>query len=206
MIFDDRFEAGRELAKKLEAFRKEDAVILAIPRGGLEIGNVIAKALKKPLDIVLTKKIGAPGNPEFAIGAVSLSTRVLNPDVSAPKEYIEEETKALREALKKKYETYRGNDEPIGLKGKIAIIVDDGIATGTTMLATIELIRKSSPRSIVVAIPVAPPDSAKKIRDKVDMLVCLSTPDDFYAVGQYYKQFSQVDDEMAIRLLREVNG
>lgn len=205
--FTDRFDAGRKLVDKLKQYAgKEDAVVLAIPRGGLQTGHAVATALKLPLDVVLIKKIGHPYNPELAIGAVSLTGRVLNEEVPAPEEYIEDETRRLRELLKKRQEQYASGRKPVDLKDKIAIIVDDGIATGSTMLATIQLVKTMGPKKIVMAVPVAPPQSLEKFQREVDEVVCLQTPEYFMAVGQFYEYFPQVEDEEAIRLLREANA
>ncbi len=204
-MFKDRFDAARQLAKKLEKYKGEDGVVLAIPRGGLQTGFVIAKELKMPLDIILTKKIGYPGNEEYAIGAVSLKGRVLTSDAYVSKEYIERETKRLRKILEKRHEMYVGTREPIDLKDKIAIIVDDGIATGNTMQAAVELARESRPKKIVVAVPVAPPRGVELLKEIADEVVCINVEADFFAIAEFYENFWQVEDEEAIRLLHEAN-
>lgn len=205
-MFADRFDGGRQLAERLKAYSGQDAVVLAIPRGGLQTGYAVAITLKMPLDVVLIKKIGHPYNPELAIGAVSLTGRVLNEEIPAPADYIESETQRLREVLRRRNEQYRGDQPPIDLKDRVAIIVDDGIATGSTMLATIELVRSMKPSKIVMAVPVAPPHSLEKFRKIADDVVCLEAPEYFMAVGQFYERFPQVEDEEAIRLLREANA
>jgi predicted phosphoribosyltransferase len=205
-MFKDRFDAGKKLAKALQHYKNRDGVVLAVPRGGVEIGYVLAQELDLPLEIVLSKKIGHPNQPEFAIGAVSLESRIVNerPDVSD--EYIEKETSRLRQLLRERYKSYYGDRQPLSLEDKIVIIVDDGIATGNTLLSTVELVRHHRPRWVVVAIPVAPPDSLRHIEQAkgVDEVVCLLAPRDFYAVGQFYENFEQVEDEEVVRLLKEL--
>ncbi|MEY3194824.1 MAG: hypothetical protein RIQ78_921 [Bacteroidota bacterium] len=205
-MFRDRFDAGRQLAKKLRHYRNRDGVILAVPRGGVEVGYMVAKELGLPLEVVLSKKISHPTNPEFAIGAVSLEGIVFSkrPDVSD--NYIEKEVVRLRQMLRDRYKKYCGDRKPVGLEGKIVIIVDDGIATGNTLLSTVELVRKHHPQRVVVAIPVAPPDSLNNVglAEGVDEVVCLLTPNNFYAVGQFYENFDQVRDDQVMRLLQEV--
>ena len=205
-MFNDRYDAGLQLANLLRHYKNRDGVVLAVPRGGVEVGYVVAKELGLPLEVVLSKKIGHPAHPEFAIGAVSLEGRVVTerPDVS--KEYIEEETERLRRLLRERYKMYYGDRKPVNMEDKIVIVVDDGIATGNTLLSTVELVRHHRPRWVVVAIPVAPPDSLRKLReaDGVDEVVCVLSPRDFYAVGQFYEHFDQVEDEEVKRLLEEV--
>lgn len=203
MIFKDRFDAGEKLAQALKKYKDKDAVILAIPRGGLEIGNVVAKKLKLPLDVVLTKKIGHPLHKEYAIGAVSLEGSIVS-DPNIPKDMVDEEIKRLQSDLKKKYKLYVGKRKPVDIKDKIVIIVDDGIATGRTMLVTIDLVKHHNPKKVIVAIPVGAPDSIETLKERVEV-VCLSAPFGFFAVGQFYANFDQVSDESAIELLNDAN-
>lgn len=202
-MFKDRFDAGKQLAKALQHYKNRDGVVLAVPRGGVEIGYVVAKELELPLEIVLSKKIGHPHHSEFAIGAVSLEGRTVARRADVSDEYIEKETVRLRSMLRERYKKYYGERTPASLEDKIVIVVDDGIATGNTLLSTVELIRHHNPRWVVVAIPVAPTDSLRNIEEAtgVDEVVCLLSPRDFYAVGQYYENFDQVDDDEVIRLL-----
>lgn len=204
-MFKDRFDAGRQLAKALQHYKNRDGVILAVPRGGVEIGYAVARELELPLEIVLSKKIGHPHHSEFAIGAVSLEGRVVTERSDVSEEYIEKETGRLRRLLRDRFRKYYGDRKPLSMEDKIVIVVDDGIATGNTLLSTIELIRHHNPRQVVVAIPVAPPDSLRHIREAkgVDEVICLLTPRDFYAVGQFYETFDQVEDEEVIRLLHD---
>lgn len=207
-MFKDRFDAGRKLAKALQHYKNRDGVVLAVPRGGVEIGYMVAKELDLPLEIVLSKKIGHPQHSEFAIGAVSLEGRVVADRSDVSHEYIEEETERLRQLLRERYKMYYGDRKPANLEDKIVIVVDDGIATGNTLLSTVELIRHHHPSWVVVAIPVAPPDSLRHVKEAkgVDEVVCLLAPRDFYAVGQFYEDFDQVEDAEVVRLLKEVWG
>ncbi len=204
-MFKDRIEAGTQLAEKLLEFKSQNVVVLAIPRGGLPLGAIVAKALSAPLDVALTKKIGHPYNKEYAIGAVSLENIILSDAVGVTKDYIEEETARLRKKLKERHDQYYKNNVPQNIKDKTVIIVDDGIATGNTILVTIELVKMQNPNKIIVAIPVAPPSTVRKLENspEIDEVICLETPYNFHAVGQFYEEFYQVSDQEAIQLLEE---
>lgn len=208
-MFLNREEAGTLLADKLINFsNKKDAVIVAIPRGGVPVGAIIAKKLNLPLEIVLSKKIGHPFNKEYAIGAVTLNSIILNESVPGiSKLYIEEETAKNRSILEQRYQTYYGKQTPLNLKNKDVIIVDDGVATGNTLISSILLIELQHPSSIIVALPVAPPNALKRIKklEIVSTTICLSTPLNFYAVGQFYEDFNQVNDQEVIKLLKDSN-
>ena len=206
-MFQDRTDAGIRLAEKLTFYKDQDVVVLAIPRGGLPLGAIVAKALNAPLDVALIKKIGHPNNKEYAIGAVSLESVITSDTVNIPKSYIEEETSWIRELLKKRYQQYYKNGKPHDLKNKVVILVDDGIATGNTLLATVELVFKQKPKSIVVAIPVAPHSSINKVENSpyVNEVICLQMPHNFRAVGQFYEEFDTVSDEEAVQILQETN-
>ena len=204
-MFKDRIDAGTQLAEKLLEFKSQNVVVLAIPRGGLPLGAIVAKALNAPLDVALTKKIGHPSNKEYAIGAVSLENIILSDAVGVTKGYIEEETARLRKKLKERHNQYYKNNVPQNIKDKTVIIVDDGIATGNTILVTIELVKMQIPNKIIVAIPVAPPSTVRKLENspEIDEVICLETPYNFHAVGQFYEEFYQVSDQEAIQLLEE---
>ncbi|GAA4281666.1 phosphoribosyltransferase [Gaetbulibacter aestuarii] len=206
-MFTDRIQAGHLLAAALGDYKNTNSVVLAVPRGGLPIGAIIARALNLPLDIVLTKKIGHPYNREYAIGAVSLKSKILDPEASrsVSPAYIQEEIKHLRTALKDKMNLYYQGDEPLKLKGKTLIVVDDGIATGNTILATVKLLAKEKPKAIIIAIPVSSKSALTKLQNSNDVskVVCLLQPDNFYAVGAFYQDFSAVSDMEAIQLLKE---
>lgn len=209
-MFVNREEAGNLLADKLINYtNKKDTVIVAIPRGGVPIGAVIAKRLNLPLEIVLSKKIGHPFNKEYAIGAVTLKSIILSEEVPGiSKKYIEDETLKIREVLKHRNQTYYGKKEPVNLKNKNVIVVDDGVATGNTLISSIQLIQLQKPLSIIVALPVAPPSALNKIKqlEVVSIVICLQAPINFHAVGQFYEEFNQVNDQEVIKLLKEVNA
>lgn len=207
-MYKDRNEAGFLLAKELEKYSNKDAVVLAIPRGGIPLGFIISRHLKLPLEVVLSKKIGHPLHKEYAIGAVTLKSRILSEaatDISP--DYIEEETKKIRTKLHQRYLDYYGDRNPLPLKNKTLIIVDDGIATGNTILSIIKMLYDEKPDKIVVAIPVAPPDSIRKLKDStfVDEVICPLVPGNFRAVGQFYENFDQVDDAEVKQLLKKAN-
>ena len=206
-IFKDRKEAAEKLYAALKSYQaKKDVVLLTIPRGALEMGKVLREKLKLPLDIVVTKKIGAPGNEEFAIGVVdpegnfSYDEGILA-SYGIPLSYIEEEAERLKHVIKRRYEDYRGDAQPPELKRKTVIVVDDGIATGRTTEAAIDYLRRQQVKKIVLAVPVSAVDSASRLEKKVDEFICLERPLDFYAVGQFYENFPQVSDEEAIKIL-----
>ena len=208
-MFTNREDTGSLLAEKLIKFsNNKDAVIVAIPRGGVPVGYVVAKKLNLPLEIVLSKKIGYPSHKEYAIGAVTLKSRILSDAaINVSKIYIEEETERIREILKQRHKWYYDNKVPLKLKDLIVIIVDDGVATGNTIISSIKLIQQEQPSQIIVALPVAPPSAIKKIKElsSVTETICLLIPRDFRAVGQFYRDFNQVNDEVVIELLREAN-
>lgn len=208
MPFKDREQAGRQLAEKLQKYKGKDTLILAIPRGGLVIGFALAKSLGAPLDIIVTKKIGYPGDPEYAIGAVGPNKAVIvNEDAAkdVPKDYIDEQVKEISAAINEKYRKYKGKVEIPNLKDKIVILTDDGVATGSTIKVSIELIKQQNPKKIVVAIPVGPPETIHEIAQQVDEIICLEQPTSFFAIGAFYDNFPQVEDEEAITYLKEAN-
>lgn len=204
-MFKNRIDAGTQLAQKLLQFKNENSVVLAIPRGGLPIGAIVAKTLNAPLDVALSKKIGHPYHKEYAIGAVSLEGIILDDAVGITKGYINEETARIRKILKARHRQYYKKRSPENLKDKTVIIVDDGIATGNTLLATVELVNKQKPAKIIVAIPVAPRSAIQRLENtpNVAEVICLLVPYNFHAVGQFYEEFYQISDQEAIRLLEE---
>ena len=204
-ILKDRKEAGLLLSEKLEKYQDSDTLILAVPRGGVPIGYEIAKNLNLPLDIILSKKIGHPLNKEFAIGAVSLDSTIIDPYPDISNAYIDAEIKHIRELLQEKYALYMGNRKPVDIKGKNVIIVDDGIATGNTLLASINMLRKNNPKKIIVAVPVVPADVVATFQQKADEFVFLMAPMDFGGVGRFYQDFEQVNDDEVIRMLGMAN-
>ena len=209
MIYKDRIEAANLLATKLEAHNDKKAIILAIPRGGVPIGYVVANQLHLPLEVVLSKKIGHPLHKEFAIGAVTLKSQVLSSAADqVSKSYIDSETKKIRALLTRRYQNLYGKKAPLELKDKILIIVDDGIATGNTIISTIEMLHKEQPKKIVVAVPVSSQSALQKLQNTpfIDKVICLNSPSDFRSVSQFYENFDQVDDAEVISLLNKIEA
>ena len=201
-ILKDREEAGLLLSEKLKKYQDSNTIILAVPRGGVPVGYEIAKRLNLPLDIVLSKKIGHPFNKEFAIGAVSMDSMIIDEHPDVPNDYVEKEILRQRELLQDKYKLYMGNREPLDVKGKNVIIVDDGIATGNTLLACIEMLRKRKPSKIIVAVPVLPIETVNVFQQKADEFIYLIASKYFRGVGGFYEQFGQVEDEEVISMLK----
>jgi predicted phosphoribosyltransferase len=203
----NRTSAGKELAKALQSYRnQENVIVLALPRGGVPVAYEIAKELKAPLDLMLVRKLGVPNYPELAMGAIaSGDIRVLNPQViynyAISEADIEEVEKRERQELDRRAEAYRGQRPYPDLNDKIVILVDDGLATGATMHAALDAVRLQNPGSIVVAVPVAPPESINELRQKVDEIICPLQPTYFSSIGQWYNDFSQVSDEDVTELL-----
>lgn len=202
-MIPNRQVAAEMLADRLEHYSGQPGVVLAIPRGGVPVAAPIAKHLRMPLEVVVSKKIGHPSNPEYAIGAVSLEDVEVDYRSDVSQEYIETEVARLQESMKKKYQLFMGNRKSVDMRDRVVIIVDDGIATGKTLLSTVHLVRHKQPRKIVVAVPVAPAAAIARFEQLVDEVVCLLVPPYFQAVGQFYEEFEQVSDEEVIRLLRE---
>lgn len=203
MIFQNREEAARKLVGKLKKYKGSNAVVLAIPRGGVPIGLIISRSLDLPLDLVLSKKIGHPFNPEYAIGSVTFEDVEIDERADVSEQYLVETTQRIRKNLKEKYLKFLNGREPVPLQGKTLIIVDDGLATGRTALGIIKMLRRKQPSKIVLAIPVSPFDTLENIKEYVDEIICLATPENFFAVGQFYHDFSEVTDEVVNELMRE---
>jgi len=205
--FKDREDAAEKLAKQLLDYRNKSPVVLAIPRGGVVVAYEVAKELNAPLDLIIPRKIGAPSDPELAIGAVTEDgTTIINQQLvtilGVSTEYVELEKKRQIQEIKRRVSLYRGDAVPQSLEGKTVIIVDDGIATGFTMKAAIHSVRKQKPSSIVVAVPVGPPDTVEEMKKEVDKVICLITHEPFFAIGQFYSDFGQVSDEKVIQLMK----
>jgi predicted phosphoribosyltransferase len=200
-MLKDRIEAGLLLSEKLKKYQNSNSVVLAVPRGGVPVASIIAKSLHLPLDIVLSKKIGHPRNKEFAIGAVSMDSMVIDEHPDVPKEYIEKEIVKLRKLMQEKYEIYMGNRKPLDIEGKNIIVVDDGIATGNTLLVSINMLRKRNPAKIIVAVPVIPYDTVSVFEKNTDEFVYLIASKYFRGVGGFYEDFNQVEDDEVIKLL-----
>lgn len=204
ILFKDRVDAAQKLAKKLENLRNENPVILAIPRGGVVTGDVIARKLNVKLDIIISRKIGAPYNPELAIGAVMHDGSFFpNADIIAalnvPSQYIEKEIKSELKEIERRVMKFRGNVE-YDLKGKTVVLVDDGIATGATVFAAVEWVKKQHPKRVIVAIPVGPRDTIERL-SKIAEVVVLDIPVFFSAVGEFYNVFEQVEDYQVMKIL-----
>lgn len=213
MIFANRSEAGRELADALASLRNRDPVVLALPRGGVPVGFEIARALGAPLDVVLVRKIGAPGQPELAAGAVVDGERVeivRNEDVvrmlGLSDAWIERAAAREVEEIERRRRLYLGEREPVPVAGRTAIVVDDGIATGATMRAALRAVRRQRPRHLVLAVPLAPAETVEALRGEVDEVVCLAMPEPFGAIGYFYDDFRQTDDEEVRDLLARANA
>ncbi len=210
-MFKDRYDAGRQLAARLQEYKdSKDTIILAIPRGSLEIGYELGKELHLPLDVIFTKKISAPGIPEMAIGTVSMDKVVIAPEYSHEKwltSYVDHHVKAIRELLAERIKKYRAVQPQLDIHNKTVILIDDGVATGQTMLLAIMLVKEHHPKKLIVALPVGPADTIEIIRKQVDQLICLqSVRTYFFGVGQFYHRFEQVEDDRAIELLKEANS
>jgi putative phosphoribosyl transferase len=194
-MFRNRAEAGWLLADKLKKYKSDTGVVLAVPRGGMPVAYAVAKELNFPVEVVLIKKIGHPGNKEYAIGAASLTDYFVVPHENISNEYIEQEVKIIRNRLKEMYARFMGEKEPEKLEGKTVIVVDDGIATGNTLLGTVNVLRKSKPGKIVIAVPVASASAVEMLTEEVDEVVAVLVPETFYGVGAFYEDFEQVSDE-----------
>jgi predicted phosphoribosyltransferase len=206
--FVNRVDAGKRLVQALKDFASKKAVVLAIPRGGVVVGFEIAKALNLPLDVIIPRKIGAPYNPELAIGAVAEDgTAILDENLIAylgvSQQYIKEESQRQKEEMKRRLKLYRQDSFYYSLEGLDVIVVDDGIATGSTMKAALASVKNQGAASITVAIPVGPPSTIEELKKMADTVVCLLTPEDFQAIGQFYDDFSQTTDEEVIALLKQ---
>jgi putative phosphoribosyl transferase len=207
-VFADRAEAGRRLAEKLARFKSERPVVLALPRGGVPVGFEVACALDAPLDLILVRKIGAPFQPELAIGAVvdgDQAETVLNRDLieqfQIGERYLERACARELEEIERRRRLYGAGRPKIEVRERTAIVVDDGIATGASMEAALHATRRAGPRRLVLAVPVAPPDTIERLRPQVDEIECLMTPDHLGAIGMFYADFSQLSDREVVALL-----
>lgn len=213
VLFEDRDDAGRQLAAKLGRYKDKDPVVLALPRGGVPIGLEIAKSLGAPIDLVLVRKIGAPGQPELALGAVVDGARpelVINEDVcrmlQVSDDFIEQAKARQLEEIERRRKLWLGGRRHVPLKGKTALVVDDGIATGATVRAALHAIRRAEPARLVLAAPVAPPDTIESLRGDADEIVCLATPETFWAISMFYGRFPQVDDAEVTQLIEQADA
>lgn len=210
--FRDRIEAGRLLAEKLREYaHRPDVVVLALPRGGVPVGFEVARTVNVPLDVFIVRKLGVPGHEEVAMGAIaSGGIRVLNPDVvvslGIPDELIDRVAERETRELERREREYRDDLPPVDVRGRTVLLVDDGLATGSSMRVAALALKKKKPAQIMVAVPVAPADTCAEFESVVDKVVCAVTPEPFWAVGQWYRDFSQTTDEEVRDLLRRAAG
>jgi putative phosphoribosyl transferase len=210
--FADRAEAGRVLAEALDAYSEtDDVVVLALPRGGVPIGFEVARRLNLPLDVIVVRKIGTPGQQELAMGAVASGGALVRNEHVISSLRIDEATfdrvaDQKRREVRDREQLFRGDSEPIAVKGKVVIVVDDGVATGSTIIAALRALRHLEPARVIAAVPVAPPDAVAALSEIADEVVALETPTPFMAVGSWYGSFPQVPDNEVIRLLKKLRN
>jgi len=207
-FFSDRAEAGKQLASALSNFADKNAIVLAIPRGGVVVGYEISKPLRLPLDVIIPRKIGAPDNPELAIGAMTedgtiILDKSLVSYLGVSEGYIKAESERQKHEINRRLKMYRQNEPYPNLKGKDVIIVDDGIATGSTMKAALASVKNRGAKSVTIAVPVGPPSTIEDLKRQADSVVCLNMPEYFGAIGQFYGDFNQTTDEEVIELLKQ---
>jgi putative phosphoribosyl transferase len=205
-LFANRINAGKRLAEALKPAGK-DAIVLAIPRGGVVVGYEVAHALNLPLDVIITKKISVPDNPELAIGAVAedgtaIIDQHLVRQLAVPKQYLDEEAKRQTEEIRNRLKIYRGDTPYPRVLNREVILIDDGVATGSTLRAALKVLKGKGAKSVTVAVPVGPPDTIAELKHEADRVVCLLTPEPFYAIGQFYENFDQTSHEEVTRLLK----
>ncbi|MDP1811278.1 MAG: phosphoribosyltransferase family protein [Sediminibacterium sp.] len=203
-MFLNRIEAGLLLAAKLKKYKNDPGIVLAVPRGGMPVAYAVAKELNFPVEVILTKKIGHPMNKEYAIGAASLTDYFVVPHENVSQEYIEQELQKIRKTLREMDTQFRGDTVPVNLKDKTVIVIDDGIATGNTLMAIIHVLRKSNPGKIIIGVPVASRSAVVKLSEVADEVVAVLIPDEFHGVGAFYEDFEQVSNEEVIAYLTKL--
>ena len=209
MIFRDRKDSGMRLAQALKELKGMNVIVLAIPRGGVPVAKEVASFLGCEMDLIITRKVGAPGNPEFAIGSVTqdgelITDREFATSYGVGERYLIEESKRQADIIKERLRRFRGDRPYPSLKDRIVVVVDDGIATGYTIRAAVQSVRRKNPAKLILAVPVAPRDTIEDLRKEVDQVVCLSAPEIFYAIGEFYENFEQVEDEEVVRILKAI--
>lgn len=202
--FKNRIEAGMMLAAKLIQYKNGEGIVLAVPRGGVPVAYQVSRELNLPMEVVLTKKIGHPMNKEYAIGAASLSGYFVIPHEDVSEEYIADEVSKIKNRLKAMYKSFMGDKAPADITGKTVMVIDDGIATGNTLLGTVNVLKKSKPGKIVIAVPVASKSAIDKLYKEVDEVVAVLIPEIFYGVGAFYDDFEQVSDEEVLYYLNKM--
>jgi putative phosphoribosyl transferase len=212
VIFVDRQEAGRQLAEALSGLKGEDVVVLGIPRGGVVVAAEVARAHGWPLDTVIPRKVRAPGNPELGLGAIAPGVRVLDQRMldmmGVSESYLEREIAEEEREIERRSEAYRRGRPAVDVKDKVAVVVDDGIATGGTATAAVRWAKAEGAAKVILGVPVAPAEGVRNLSREADEVVCLETPEPFYAVGQWYQEFPQTSDEEVVHILdqaRETN-
>jgi putative phosphoribosyl transferase len=207
-VFKDRTEAGQLLADRLASYAGPDTIVLALPRGGVPVGYEVAKRLKAPLDVVIVRKIGAPMQPELALGAIvdgRTPEVVLNDalvaELGISRFYLEREEQELLKEIDRRHKLYRRGRAAYDVKNRTVIVVDDGIATGATVRAALKALRRGKPKRLILAVPVAPPDTVASLSAEVDELICLQSPSYFMAISMFYGRFDQVSDDEVVKLL-----
>jgi predicted phosphoribosyltransferase len=205
VIFEDRRDAGHRLAEALAGLRGTDAVVLGIPRGGVIVAEVVASELSLPLDVVVPRKIGAPGNPELGLGAVAPGVRVLDRKMidrlRVPEAYLDAEVAAQEREIARRLERYRAGRPGLDVSGRVAVVVDDGVATGGTAIAALRWAKAADAARVMLAVPVAPFSTIERLRGEADEVIALETPEPFYAVGEWYRRFTQTTDDEVVTAL-----
>lgn len=210
MQFRDRSEAGRLLAHQLEHYKnRPDVIVLGLPRGGVPVAYEVAKELNVPLDVFIVRKLGVPGHEELGMGAIATGgIRIINNEVvrslNIPQQAIDYVTAQERQELERREHLYRGDRPASDIRGKTVIVVDDGLATGSTMRVALAALRQQAPAKLVVAVPLAPPETCDQLRAEADEVVCAVTPEPFYAVGSWYRNFDQTSDDEVRNLIQHV--
>jgi putative phosphoribosyl transferase len=209
-MFADRVEAGRRLAGALDRLEGHDVVVLGVPRGGVEVAAEVARVHGWPLDIVIPRKVGAPLNPELGVGAVAEGVRVLDErmirQLGVTEDYLEREIGAQEEEIRRRNRAYRGGRPAVDVSGKVAVVVDDGVATGGTAAAALRWARSQGAARVILAVPVAPREAVARLSDEADEVVSLATPEPFFAVGQWYESFPQTSDREVVDLLERASA